>query len=127
MKRIREPRTKVSDTVEPLLWTRADIRFDGTELLGSKPIREALVDLEARKSIPASSNALRQRAAGDNYTVAELAQEWGLSSDKIRELFKEEPGVLKLRDENAGKKRKRKYVTLRIPPDVARRVARRIS
>jgi AraC-like DNA-binding protein len=127
MRRVRGPEKKVSDTVDPLLWTRADIRFDGTELLGSKPTRDALVGLEARKSIPASTNAPRQRATGDNYTVAELAQEWGLSSDKIRELFKDEPGVLKLRDENAGRKRKRKYVTLRIPPDVARRVARRIS
>jgi|SRR5580700_10347992 hypothetical protein len=127
MKRVRDPQRKNSSTVEPLLWTRADIRFDGTELLGARPTREAVVDREARKSFPASSNAQRQRAAGDNYTVAELAQEWALSSDKIRELFKEEPGVLKLRDENAGKKRKRKYVTFRIPPDVARRVARRIS
>jgi len=127
MKRVRSPQREISTTLKPLLWTRADILFDGTELLGAKPIREALVDREARKSIPEPTSAPRQRAAGDNYTVAELAQEWGLSPDKIRELFKEEPGVLKLTDENATKKRERKYVTLRIPPAVARRVARRIS
>jgi hypothetical protein len=62
-----------------------------------------------------------------NYTVAELAREWKLSTDKIRELFRNEPGVIKLKDDNADKKRKRRYVSLRIPPEVARRVAKRIS
>ena len=33
--------------------------------------------------------------------MAQLAKEWGFSTDKIRELFRNEPGVLKLRDENA--------------------------
>jgi hypothetical protein len=59
--------------------------------------------------------------------VAQLAKEWGFSTDKIRELFRNEPGILKLRDENAAKKRKRSYVTLRIPPEVAQRVKRRLS
>jgi hypothetical protein len=59
--------------------------------------------------------------------VAQLAAEWGFSTDKIRELFRNEPGVLKLKDENAAKKRKRSYVTLRIPPEVAQRVKRRLS
>jgi hypothetical protein len=43
--------------------------------------------------------------------VAQLAAEWGFSIDKIRERFRNEPGVLKLKDENAAKKRKRSYVT----------------
>jgi hypothetical protein len=56
-----------------------------------------------------------------------LPRNGGFSSDKIRELFRNEPGALKLKDENAAKKRKRSYVTLRIPPEVAQRVKRRLS
>ena len=62
-----------------------------------------------------------------DYTVKELAQLWHLSTDKIRELFRDEPGVVKLRDEHHYRKRKRPYVTLRIPLEVAARVKRRLS
>ncbi len=113
----------------PLLWTRDDILFDGTEVTAAKPIREALADRAVRKSQPAVQASQARRQPGDtrDYTVQELAAEWHLSSDKIRELFREEPGVVKLRDENAAKKRKRNYVSLRIPVEVAARVKKRIS
>jgi hypothetical protein len=79
------------------------------------------------KPLKGKQRRLRIRQTGEDYTVSELAHEWGLSTDKIRELFRNEPGVTKLKGENAGKKRKRRYVTLRIPEDVAERVKRRLS
>jgi predicted DNA binding CopG/RHH family protein len=51
----------------------------------------------------------------------------GMSDDEVRERFRTEPGVIRLTDENAGKKRKRMYVTLRIPEEVLQRVERRLS
>jgi len=62
---------------------------------------------------------------GAHYTVQELAVEWGLGVDKIRELFEKEPGVIKLA--GPASKGKRAYVTLRIPEKVAERVQRRNS
>ena len=62
---------------------------------------------------------------GSHFTVRELAALWGLGVDKIRELFENEPDVIKLK--NPPKKGKRAYVTLRIPEAVAARVQRRNS
>ena len=63
--------------------------------------------------------------AGAHYTVQELAALWGLGVDKIRELFADEAGVVKI--QNPAKKGKRAYTTLRIPEAVAQRVQRRMS
>jgi hypothetical protein len=106
-----------------LIWVRSDITFDGDRVLGSKPFPPSSSDeADSRKA-----KSRRERSAQGDYTVRQLADEWGFSTDKIRELFRNEPGVVKLRDENASKKRKRSYVTLRIPPEVAQRVKRRLS
>jgi len=59
------------------------------------------------------------------YTPAELAQAWEVSVATIRRLFESEDDVLKHGEENP--KRKRRYVTLRIPQAVALRVYRRLS
>jgi hypothetical protein len=58
-----------------------------------------------------------------HYTPAELAELWGVDPETIRNVFRNEPGVLKLGN-NGGK---RTYVTLRIPESVAERVHRRLS
>jgi hypothetical protein len=60
-----------------------------------------------------------------HYTVAEIAKLWNLSDDAVRKLFELEPGVLVIGEERSG--RKRRYVTLRIPEDVAERVHRRLA
>ena len=106
-----------------LIWVRPDVRFDDDYVAGSKPSHQPSAEPEAR----GKAKSKRARPAEGDYTVSQLAEEWGFSSDKIRELFRNEPGVLKLKDENASKKRKRSYVTLRIPPEVAQRVKRRLS
>lgn len=109
-----------------LLWTRSDLFFGPSgvsEISSPKPLITAL----AVDQTPQKPEDSQSRTSGADYTVAELAREWRLSPDKIRQLFRSEPGVVKLKDPNASKKRKRPYVTLRIPPEVAQRVKRRLS
>ena len=64
--------------------------------------------------------------------MSQLARLWGPSDDFIRELFRNEPGVLKIVRPAGARKRKdgtvkREYVTLLIPESVARRVHDRLS
>ncbi len=56
-----------------------------------------------------------------HYTVSEVAELWNLSETKVREMFMDEPGVLKtqLRTLRA---RKRQNVSLRIPESIVLRV-----
>jgi hypothetical protein len=60
-----------------------------------------------------------------HYAVAEIAEMWNLSGDKVRELFENEPGVLVIGERSP--RHKRRYVTLRIPQTVLERVHRRLS
>lgn len=61
-----------------------------------------------------------------HYTLAEIAQKWKLSIDKVRRIFEKEPGTIVLPSAVAGP-RKRRYTTLRIPAHVVERVHRRLS
>ncbi len=60
-----------------------------------------------------------------HYSVAEVAELWNLSEDKVRRLFQNEPGVLVLGNAQPRYGRHR-YTTLRIPESVAERVYRRM-
>lgn len=59
--------------------------------------------------------------AEKHYTPQELAELWGVNVETIRNIFRDEPGVLKI--SNGSKLR----TTLRIPLDVAERVHRRLA
>jgi len=63
--------------------------------------------------------------AEHHYSVQEVAEMWGLSSDAVRRIFRREPGVLVLPNQAAPGKRR--YRVLRIPESVAARVHRRCS
>jgi hypothetical protein len=54
-------------------------------------------------------------------TPQELAEAWGVDVETIRNIFRAEPGVLKI--SNGSKRR----ITLRIPKEVAERVHRRLA
>jgi len=89
------------------------------------------IPLKVSREDPPNPPRRRHRARPEptersDYTVAQLAAEWNLSTDKIRSMFRYEPGVVKLSDKKAGAKRKRVYVTLRIPVEVAQRVKQRL-
>jgi hypothetical protein len=55
-----------------------------------------------------------------HYKPSQLANLWGWHADKIREWFRDEPGVLI--EAKPEKLHKRGYVSMRIPASVAKRV-----
>jgi len=101
--------------VEMLGWARFHLTDDDMERLG------AMVERTAAQRTKSESNHKK----GSHYSVQELATLWGLGVDKIRELFENEPGVIKL--QKPPRKGRRVYTTLRIPENIAERVQRRNS
>jgi hypothetical protein len=77
------------------------------------------------KTAERTAKAESSHVAGSHYSVKELAALWGLGVDKVRELFEDEPGVIKLK--NPAKKGKRGYTSLRIPETLAEKVSRRLA
>jgi len=79
--------------------------------------------LASENNFPArEEGALNDRER--HYTVLELAANWNLSSDTIRDLFKEEQDVIVIHNPKRGC---RGYKTLRIPKFVAERVYERLK
>lgn len=60
-----------------------------------------------------------------HYSPADLAKAWSFDVETIRNIFRDEPGVIKLGDPNP--RGRRTYLTLRIPESVAVRVHKRLS
>lgn len=60
-----------------------------------------------------------------DFTVAQIASMWQLSTDTVQRMFADEPDVVVLGNKNPRGKRKR--ITLRIPRAVMERVKRRRS
>lgn len=58
-----------------------------------------------------------------HYTTEELAEMWNVSTEFVRRLMLEEPGVVVFRNVRPGR---RVYRTLRIPESIAHRVHRRM-
>jgi hypothetical protein len=58
------------------------------------------------------------QSSEEHLTVKQLANEWRLSSDAVRRLFIDEPGVIVISKSKPGKRPRR---TLRIPRSVADR------
>jgi hypothetical protein len=78
----------------------------------------------------ADGEVLRSALAGQkHYTPGDLAELWGLSPQTIRELFAEEPGVIRVGEPSRreGRTLKRGYFTIRIPESVAIRVHTRLT
>jgi hypothetical protein len=73
-----------------------------------------------RKRKPSKSNGFVDDGQQTDFTVAQVASMWQLSTDTIQRLFEDEPGVITLGDKNPRGKRRR--VTLRIPREVMLRV-----
>jgi hypothetical protein len=59
-----------------------------------------------------------------HFSPDELAQAWGVSAQTVRNVFKDEPDVLRLGNPLPSR---RNYISLRIPQSVAMRVHRRLS
>jgi len=91
--------------------------FDGAAVENLRRMVEQTADKRAK--------AEAAHVKGSHYTVKELAGLWGFGADKIREMFENEPDVLKI--QSPRKRGKRPYTSLRIPEAVAARVQRRNS
>ena len=74
--------------------------------------------------VPAWKEKAGMVATERHYSVPEVAKMWKLSDEKVREIFRNEPGVLKLNCPETL--RKRGYCTLRIPESVLKRVHERL-
>lgn len=59
-----------------------------------------------------------------HYSIQDLVELWSLSAQTIRRLFKDELEIVAIGSTTS--RRKRRYVTLRIPESVAQRVHRRL-
>jgi hypothetical protein len=60
-----------------------------------------------------------------HFLASDLAKAWGVSAETIRQIFRQEPGVLRIGTN--GDSRNRSYIALRIPQSVAARVHARLS
>lgn len=117
-----------------------DSDMDGlrAELLGSKKFLEWRAPV--KRKTPTSTPSKVGRGETFSYTSkrytnlisnekhfspAELATAWGVSPQTIRELFRDEEGVLKIGSN--GTRTRRGYKTLRIPESVADRVHTRLA
>ena len=80
---------------------------------------------EHGKRRPTKAAPFVDDGAQSDFTVAQIASMWQLSTDTIQRLFQDEPGVVTLGNKNPRGKRKR--ITLRIPREVMERVKRRRS
>jgi hypothetical protein len=60
-----------------------------------------------------------------HYSPADLAKKWGFSARFVRELFRNEHGVIVI--DRPEKMHKRGYASLRIPESIAARVYSRLT
>lgn len=123
----KHKRKALSVMPTPLLWTRPDILFDGTEVLGAKPIHEAMAQRGSQPAMPDQNSRKLWKKDADpstHYTPADLAESWGYSVYTIRRAFKDDPGTLKITQPNP---RKRGYTTITIPQDVANRMYEKLK
>jgi hypothetical protein len=100
---------------EVLGWARFLLTDDDMERLGG------LVEQTAERKAKEPAHI-----KGVHYTAKELATEWGVSADTIRKMFEDEPGVLR-QGKSTSRRGKRRYLSIRIPEEVAQRVHQRLS
>ena len=72
------------------------------------------------RNVPHQDGALER-----HFSIKEIAELWGLCENSVRELFKQEPGVVRI--QRPKSRYKRAYTTIRIPRSVLERVHRRMS
>jgi hypothetical protein len=70
-------------------------------------------------------NDTNSTAEEKHFSAVEVGKQWGVPSDLIRSLFRDEPGVLKI--DRPGTRAKRSYSTLRRPESVLVRVHTRLT
>jgi hypothetical protein len=103
--------------------------FDEAAIVRIRQHAEGSRTVSSGKTKPKSggvkgANAANTTDAKEWYSVADIAVLMNLSTDSIRRMFQDEPGVVVVSDGRASRG-KRKRVTLRIPKSVLERVQRK--
>lgn len=108
---------------DPAMQELYKLLLKSEKFLNWKP--EYTRDEEKFRSVDGDELETACLVAEKHYDASELAELWGVSSETIRCIFRDEPGVLKIGKPST--KYKRGYITLRIPESVAERVHSRLS
>ncbi len=75
---------------------------------------------------PDSPHTVRSEPPLEQHSsIKEVAELWGLCENSVRDLFKAEPGILRI--QRPKSRYKRAYTTIRIPKSVLERVHCRMS
>lgn len=97
----------------------------GHQIISQPDLSTAGSPVQSEVSAPAKNGSSLEGALERHYSAKEIAQLWGLCENSVRELFKHEPGVVRI--QRPKSRWKRAYTTLRIPKSVLERVHRRMS
>jgi hypothetical protein len=90
------------------------------------PRSDAIEPSKRNSASPAVNINNSTQAFGERlFSVSDLAKTWHLSTNTIRRIFENEPGVLRWGVKE--RRFKRRYTTLRIPESVVLRVFRRMQ
>jgi hypothetical protein len=93
---------------------------------GPKPPKQPTISLGRGRSFTYEGKRYTNLIVDEkHYSPADLAKAWGVNVETIRNVFREEPGVVKIGEKAPSYKRS--YLTLRIPQSVAVRVHKRLS
>jgi hypothetical protein len=85
-----------------------------------------LANVEARNADSGSTSTAGSAFAEKHYSPKEISKLWGLSTDSVRRLFRNE-GVLLIPSRNSHRAKRANYTTMLIPESVAKRVHARYS
>lgn len=94
--------------------------LEGVPVASARHRRAAEMRLKYTKVDNSSKEALER-----HYSIKEIADSWGLCENAVREIFRNEPGVMRIHRPKS--RHKRAYTTLRIPQTVLERVHCRMS
>lgn len=106
---------------------KGDERRPTTEvnMSGQSAASLPLVPAEQSSRAPNIRGMEADGALERHFSIQQVAELWGLCENSVRELFKEEPGVIRI--QRPRSRYKRAYTTVRIPKSVLERVHRRMS
>lgn len=108
---------KPSETMDAIALLRASEQFRNWK--PEPPLLPPLKRVDGR--VIEQSHLMKER----HWNVGEVAQQWGISTDLVRDIFQNEDGVLIV--ERPGTRTKRHYSTMRIPESVLERVYNQLS
>jgi hypothetical protein len=97
----------------------------GRHIISEPDFSTVETPIQSDLSASARNGSTLEGALERHYSAKEISELWGLCENSVRELFKNEPGVVRI--QRPKSRWKRAYTTVRIPKSVLERVHRRMS